>query len=248
MSTLEYLKAASLQLSRLEEAGLTVHMTSDFEEVELAIRDIGKSYLTPKMDPTNNDFTEENSFWLFLMKDGEYVGGVAARHDILRTEPVSEFWRRAYRRYYPNISGETFALIESSVLANMTGGLTYVGDLFIREGNRGSREVLNSLMLLMHINCALKWESDWLYAFMWDRHVSLGMAAKYGFTRTIPGIRKWVAAPEGRRDDEWLVSLPRTELEHLVKLQAQLADGAGMVRNEVVSRPVSKRDKKAVVS
>ena len=81
MQELDAVRVAAKCLTHLSDAGLTVAGTSDFDAIAPAIDEMGKDYLTPKLSPVENDFTEQSAFWLLLKKESDIVGGVGARLD-----------------------------------------------------------------------------------------------------------------------------------------------------------------------
>jgi len=231
MKTLDYLLAAKACIDQLSKARLELTELSDFDLVGQVIEDLDKPYLTPVLAPNNHDFTEANSFWLVAWDDMEPAMLIGARLEMLGDEPIDAFWKRTSRRHYPSGQDETIESVAPQISKELSGRLVYIGDLFIRQQNRGSREVLDNFMLLAHVIVGTKWNPDHTYAFMRDRDVRLGFANRYGFTRHLPWAREWVDPPYGRDDSEWLVSLSRADRDHTVLKSVKSVDDLRVVED-----------------
>ncbi|MDJ0826809.1 MAG: hypothetical protein QNJ16_15025 [Rhodobacter sp.] len=234
MSTLNSLRTARVCINALESHGLELGELSDFDVVEQLIEDISKPYLTPILAPNRNDFTQENAFWLVAWDDCEPAMIIGAKLEDLKDEPIDKFWIRTARRHYPTPAGETIKSVAPHIPNELGGRLVYIGDLFVRPKNRGTLGVLEKFMLLAHLTVAIRWNPDFTYAFMRDRDVRLGFANRYGFTKHVPFARVWSDPPHGRSNSEWLVSLSRSDREHLTLNFARSTDMLRVVENESV--------------
>jgi hypothetical protein len=215
---LDVIKVGGLCPADLAELGADAFMVTDFDEAERLARSLGKPGFTPKMSNAHNDFTEETGFWLFLREGGNLVAAAAARFDDVGTETMQSYLGRTMRRQYPHQSGEALVNVSPVLPPDFNGALAYVGELYVREGDRGSRRKLRNFMMIMHSCIATKWEVDWIYAFMRDRDVKLGFATLYGFTLQLPGVAEWSdPPPKGRGSSEWLVAMSRQHLEHIMR-------------------------------
>ncbi len=221
-------------MDHLETLGLEIGQTSDFDSVELLIEEINKPYLTPVLAPDNNDFSRENAFWLIAWDDHEPAMIIGAKLEDLRDEPIDQYWVRTARRHYPTPRGETIKSVAPHIPKEIGGRLVYIGDLFVRPENRGTRGGLEKFMTLAHLVVANRWNPDFTYAFMRDRDVRLGFANRYGFTKHIPFAREWSDPPHGRASNEWLVHLTRCDREHLMRNVAKLPDVLRVVEDQPV--------------
>ncbi len=235
MKALDYTKTAKVCLDGLNAQGLEIEELTDFDAVEQLIEDIGKPYLTPILAPNNNDFTDGNAFWLVAWDSYEPAVLIGAKLEVLQSEPIDKYWIRTSRRHYPNHNGETIKSVAPHVSSELTGRLAYIGDLYIRPQNRGSMAVLEKFMMLAQMAVALSWDPDFTYAFMRDRDVRLGFANRYGFTRHLPSVREWCDPPHGRSNSEWLVTLSRSDREHLLRNYARSSNKLGVVQNESIA-------------
>ncbi|WP_143152698.1 hypothetical protein [Marivita hallyeonensis] len=197
----------------LAERGISIDETSDFGAAEARMTAIGKTSFTPMLSSEFNDLSKDRAVWLILQRDGTDIGGVAARLDTLWTERLTEFWARSYRRLYDG-SG---VLDGSRNCDEITGDVVYMGEFFIAKSARGSRNLLSLYTHLLFAYCALRWQPDWLYAFVRADDVRLGYASEYGFTRQYPGAHTWKTRPAGRAEGEYLVALPSEDLARMAQ-------------------------------
>ena len=220
-NSLDVIKVGGECLGALAELGAEVEMVSDFVMAERRTEAMGKGGLTAKLSGQHNDFTEENGFWLFLREGGQDTVSVATRFDNVGRESMGEYMIRTMRRHYPHESGETLLEFTDALPPGFYGRMAYIGELFVRDGARGSRQKLRYFMMLLQSTIAAKWPVDWVYAMMRDRDVRLGFANAYGFTMQIPGVARWAdPAPPGRGNAEWLVALPATQMSHMMAYYA----------------------------
>jgi hypothetical protein len=209
---LDLMKFFSTCLYMLEERGITVEDSSDFEGCENRMRAIGKNSITPMISSEHNDLSKDNAGWLILRKDGQDIGGVAARHDRFVTETLSSFWSRSYGRLYKGQGHLRVVSDERRPCDEITGSVIYMGEFFIAEKMRGSRHMLSLYTHLLFAYCHLRWHPDWLYAFVRADDARLGYATEYGFTRQYPGAHVWGTLPKGRATGEYLVAIQSSEL------------------------------------
>lgn len=218
---LDLIKVGGECLGALAESGIEVEMESDFARAEALVREMGKPDLTAKLSARYNDFTEDSGFWLFMRDADGPFAGVASRYDNVGRESMGEYLRRTMRRHYPHQSGETLLEVTSALPPDFHGRLAYIGELFVRPDRRGPRQRLRHFMFLLHSCIAAKWPVDWIYAMMRDRDVKAGFATAYGFTLQMPGVARWAEpAPPGRGSSEWLVAIPATHLDHMMRYYA----------------------------
>lgn len=214
---LDLMKFFSTCLTQLEERGITLEDSSDFETCENRMRAIGKNGITPMISSEHNDLSKDTASWLILRKNGQDIGGVAARCDMLTDETLSSFWSRSYGRLY---RGQGHLRIVSDAprpCDEITGRVIYMGEFFITEHMRGSRNLLSLYTHLLFAYCQLRWRADWLYAFIRADDARLGYATEYGFTRQYPGAHVWGSLPKGRATGEYLVAIQANELSDMAR-------------------------------
>jgi hypothetical protein len=216
MNTLEISETIFACTQKLATANLTVREVVDPSEIERVISLVGKPYLTPVMNPENNDFTVKNAFWLIAEIDGKpaMIGG--ARLDDLGGEAISSYWRRSLRRQYRGLGDADVSGFSDIMQRDVSGRVAYFGDLFVVSGSGISRRQqlnLRWFTAIGHALTALKWSPDWTYAFIREVDVMRGAAPSYGFSRVVPAPQVWGAEPpEPRSNAEWCALLPRSDL------------------------------------
>lgn len=208
VSNLDVMTLFSVCLSGLARRGIAVDESSDFATCEQRMNAIGKASFTPMLSSEFNDLSKDQAAWLILRRDGSDIGGVAARLDSLNSETLSDFWDRSYRRLYHGAG----TLRNSRDCDEISGNVMYMGEFFIAKEARGSRHLLSLFTHLLFSYAALRWQPDWLYAFVRADDVRLGYASEYGFTRQYPGVHLWDKRPKGRAEGEYLVALPSGDL------------------------------------
>jgi len=213
VSNLDVMTLFSTCLVGLAERGITVQESSDFDACEARMRAIGKASFTPMLSSAFNDLSKDHAGWLILHRDGMDIGGVAARLDSLKSETLPAFWDRSYARMYDGAG----ALRASHACDEIRGNVMYMGEFFISKPARGSRHLLSLFTHLLFSYAALRWQPDWLYAFVRADDVRLGYASEYGFTRQYPGVHLWDKRPQGRAEGEYLVALPAHDLVRMAQ-------------------------------
>lgn len=212
---LNLMKLSATCVQSLEDKGITVEESSDFEACEARMQAIGKKTVTPMISSQHNDLSKDHAGWLILQKDGVDIAGVAARHDTLTSETLSSFWARSYGRLYRNDGQLCNATPIARPHDEISGQVVYMGEFFIAKQMRGSRHLLSLYTHLLFTYCQLRWQPDWLYAFIRADDARLGYATEYGFTRQYPGAHVWARIPKGRALGEYLVATPAQELRHM---------------------------------
>lgn len=224
MNSLDMGKTLSGYLHTLSQGGLQVEMFTDFEKVPETAALSGRRFQMPGFAIERADHTENSAFWLFLKENDTYIGGAAAMLQDLGRETLADFLMRTSRHQFPNPSGGGVESVAEPLAREVSGRLAYIGELNFLPGRRGKRaERLAPFMRIFQILAIQKWDVDWIYAFIPDRHMQARLDLVYGFTRALPRAQKWRAPePEVRSSTEWFVGSSRLEMEHM--LQSDLAE------------------------
>ena len=217
MTEIHTLSAARQCLDVIEENGFSVRQVANVPSIQIVLDKIGKEYLTPAMSPFFNDFTETSSFWLLLEKDNGPCAALACRFDDLGHTTIDDFWRSSMQRYYGNCRTPQIGKISSIISHSIKGRVAYFGDLIIQKDTRGSRSLLHAFAVLAQIISHTKWNPDWHYAFISDRHASLGAQHLYGFCRGVRFAQEWLDPPGTRGSHECCVYSERSEVIDLIK-------------------------------
>lgn len=216
MDLLTMMRAAAKIVGYLEQHELSIEEVFDEDEILKCVSEVRKNTITPKMSPRMNDFTTQNHLWLFVKRDGVAVAGLAARFDDIGAEHITRYWQRTYRRYYDD--DEPFEFISPEVLEFLSGRLVYFGEMHVSTDVQNLIQMTPHVALLSQIMAIMKFQPNWLYAFVHDRQAKTGLIARYGFSRQIRSIREWQSVPDGRQQNEWLCAISAAEVIHNAKV------------------------------
>ncbi|MCT4608430.1 MAG: hypothetical protein N4A70_04420 [Pelagimonas sp.] len=193
---------------------LSLDVSTDFEASQRRMTAMQKDSFTPMLCSRFHDFSKDDAFYMFLRKGSKDIAGVAARLDNLHSETLSDYWTRSYARLYGQERERISHLHAPAAISEIRGRVVYLGEFYFTPSARGSRNLLRLFTNSLFSYCHLHWKPDWQYAFIRKKHIDRGYAGVYGFTRQIPGAQTWLAPPEGRSSQEYLVALPHSELIH----------------------------------
>ena len=210
------IRLASSCIKKLEDCGLDVEASRDFNKLPQYMADVGKTSLTPKVDPSMNDFLEGDGVWFGLSKEGQRIAVIASVFQDLGTEGLSAFLLRSTNRQYG--AGAVVSVAPQNVIG-IGGRTAYIGELYVSEKFRGKRDWLNAYVTLVMATCCLDWKADHCYAFFRKRDFMARMPQLYGFTHCVPGVMRWGREVEGRDSSETLASISRPALVHLASLE-----------------------------
>lgn len=215
MNTLDKIAAAAQCMHGLRGAGIDVREVRDRNEIQVAISEIGKDYVTPMLSPGRNAFTDDG-FWLIGYRDGRPVMAGGARSERLAGRDASDYLTHlCHASYGADWSGSVSLL--PVVNEKLHGDLAYFGDLYVSNTFRGGRSALRFFTALGHILVAEKWSPNFTYCFIRERDVIRGAHILYGFTDTIQRPISWTNPPAPRSNSEWIAVLPRSNLSGLVR-------------------------------
>ncbi|SPF81345.1 hypothetical protein [Pseudoprimorskyibacter insulae] len=212
---LSQLMVTSQLLERLSQGGYSLRMPADFSEVPALVETTGRERQMPMMDVTRHDFTQGTAFWLFLEKDGEVIGGAAARLEDLGSETYPAFLSRIAVSYYGAIHGQSpVENVARPVVDLLKGRLVYIGELQIKKGHQGDMAAVKTFMKILMSIAASKWRNfDAMYAFVSERHRLL--AVEYGFTVQVKNAIRWRNdPPPGWANSHRMVVLRRVDFEN----------------------------------
>ncbi len=198
MNNWQAFQAAILCQSVLSDAGLAVNMVQDPDEIASAVKDAGKSYLTPWLDPAVNDFTEGNHFWL-VAADANGVAMVGgARIDDFGMQPgraMQSMFRRGY--------GDGAVLkVSSECDRELRGRVAYFGDLHSRSTSSLGRTRVRCFCGLANFIAVSMFKCETVYSFIRRKDISRGSADVNGFNRKISQPLEWGWLPEARSKSE----------------------------------------------
>ena len=216
----DLVQLCALCRDRLAAQGFEVEQCVDFDRVGAVLDGLEKPYRTRHLSPEFHDFTRTASFWVFLKRNDAYVGCVGVRYDDIGEEPIHRWWERQAGRLYGAPSGESSVLIKGPqprFLDEVKGGLVYVGDLFmLTDGTLTRRLDLRAFMFLVYSLAYIRWDVDWIYSFIKDKHVRRGYAAIYAASHQFPGVQRWREEPAERDSSEWFTCSSAEDFRYLI--------------------------------
>ena len=188
MFQMDLTSRAAGHLAKLKEFGCDVIATDDFAEVEALVKQTGKPLRSPMFDLQRNDFTQGRAFWFFLVRDGEVVGGLAAKNIPLGHEDFQDYIKR--------VSGPQFGVadpldyVAAPIRSRLNGELIYFGELYFAANGRGRRSILREYSRMAVVLAAMTWPGfDWVYATIPYEQRSLQDV--YGFPLITHGAFRW---------------------------------------------------------
>lgn len=211
------LEKAATHYQSLTAAGYSVDPVNRFEDVEELCAKIGKTSQTPMFSISRLDFTREEAFWLYLHKDGEPIGCAAAKVIRLQDEAFESYLRRTSRKQYER-DDDPIKSVAQPVVERIGGTLIYLGELHIKENNRGDMRALKDFVWILKFLAADKWrEFDWMYAFIADEHRKISKL--YNFNYEVESAIHWSdPEPPGRLSTHWFMANSRIDWEHMCKI------------------------------
>lgn len=200
-------RAAQLSTLALADAGIIVDVVDDSATVPSLLDEIGKDYITPVLDPRNNDFSTENSFWMTARKGGKLVILGGARVDDVGRS-AADFIRNMMNRGY---SSDCILHVAREVDLALHGRVAYFGDLKSIAGVGLGRKNVRWFTCVAHYVAACHFRADVVYSFMRGADVLLGSADRNGFDNRLRQPLIWGNKPDGRGEAEQLVYRLRSE-------------------------------------
>ena len=214
----------SKRLNQLDRIGISLEQCTDFVKVEDLFSKLGKTYLTPHLDPSQNDFTAANCFWLVAYRNEEPFGIGGIRMDDLTTESIDRYWKRHFGRLYKGGIDQ----IAAPIIDVLKGRICYIGDFYIAPHARGSIAFLVAITQIAHALIKLKWDPDYTYAFLHEKSVNLGAAVRYGFTQTIPFSKRFSELDHVRANNEYCAILSRADFMEIIQTEWNSSQQQGL--------------------
>lgn len=185
----------------LEKKGLALELVPDLDRVSELVKQSGKTYLTPVLDPLQNDFVSQNCFWLVAKRDDVPVLLGGARIDDLGAESPEFILRQFERGYGKGVVSK----VDERVRSQVKGRAAYFGDLFSSAASGLGRKNVRFFVAVANYLAVAHYRADCVYSFMRGVDVLRGSADTNGFTQRNLDPLTWARKPVGRGDGEQLV-------------------------------------------
>lgn len=217
MFQMDLADGAAVHLAELRKLGCEVMAIDDFGQIEARLEEIGSPYRAPMFDVRRNDFTQGDAFWLFLMRRGKPVGGVAARHIDLRDESFFDYVQR--------VSGEQYGAeaplhsMAPPLKTRLGGRLVQLDRLHLADEDLAKPALMRAFGHMVVVLSAMTWpEFDWMYSFAPEAHGAL--QAAYGFPVVTPHALTWrPPVPFLHANSEAVIYLSKLDFLHLLSLR-----------------------------
>ncbi|MEL6795074.1 MAG: hypothetical protein AAFU55_02660 [Pseudomonadota bacterium] len=217
MNELDVSELVGICRGKLREQGFEIEQVVNTSYALDIISQMEKPYQTRHLSSDFHDFSTKNSFWMMVKKEEEYVGCVGVRWDDIGDEPIVSWWNRQGARLY-GVAGQNI-LLEAPIprfMSDVRGRLVYIGDLFLITRSDVTRRLpLRSLMFLVYSISYMRWEVDWIYSFIKDKHAKKGFPAIYAASHQYPGVQRWRNEPAERDSSEWFTCSSVDDFKYL---------------------------------
>jgi hypothetical protein len=213
-------RAISEIRAQIEEIGLTVHYSSDFEELVEIRRQTRGDRVSPMFDPAICQLDADRAFWLGAFKDDELVSMQAFRLDTVYpnlAEWALGWFAGLYIKRNEIILPAALDPPAHSRTRNLSGRLVYHGEMWIDKAIK-KRQVFNLLPRLGLLISHIKWQPDAVWALTGNMFATHGFITRMGYSTQESSFLRWLPRwePEGADDREWVIIADRSNLEFLV--------------------------------
>lgn len=213
---------------QIRSLGLEISRGYDFDLLGTLSDVSGLKPLERHFCPTLNTFTHAQAFWLCLVDSkGHVVARVAARLDRLGDMSLTDFWRKYWRRCYPNALGEDnvrLAAEQPGFAQSISGDVAYFGGLIVHSNWR-SKGLGGLLTRLAHLDAYEEWAPNFFYS--WIEPLSEAkLVSACQFTRVHRAGLRWDGPGPAKLDPDLIfVGLSKTDLADQIR---QICDGRGV--------------------
>lgn len=205
--TWEAFEAASSSRFRLKERDLSVRVATQTDDVMKSIAQVGKTYISPWLDPRLNDFGPRNFFWLIAFDaDGAKIvgGGRRDEYEDDAAPRIAAMFNRGF--------GEG-TVIAANPQCNhaLSGVVAYLGDLHSVGTTSLGRNAVREFLVIANYLCTCQFNADVTYSFFSGKDVRRGSADVNGFTDRIVDPLHWGNTPDQLSSDGVLAYRPRNK-------------------------------------
>jgi hypothetical protein len=230
---LSAVKAIAKLLEQAKENGLELEISSDFEELKHARREVRGDQVSPMFDAEISLLDDDRAFWHSArLASGRIVALQAFRLDIVH--PNLADWALGWmaglylkrkelvlpRRVDPPFNTRAHM---------MSGKLVYHGELWIDRHHR-NRHCFDIFPRAGMLLAYLKWLPSGLWSLVSESMATRGHMVRMGYGHLERGFFSWEWEPNGAEAVEWVGLADHIQLEHLI---------ADMVATEALYQPSS---------
>ncbi|MEM9058951.1 MAG: hypothetical protein AAGD13_00690 [Pseudomonadota bacterium] len=176
MNSLELARGICRLDAFLSEFGLRAQMECDLTRALVILDQLGVAstdaegnqvYSTKLLHPERSGLRNGECFFLFLFDGPNVVGKIAARRDCLSNgDNWKTYGSRLLKALYPEDPAPVAADRFPPITEQITGNVTYAGDLYLRKGTYGGAPVRAFVLMLYYLVAAWWSVPDWLVCYV----------------------------------------------------------------------------------
>ena len=209
--------------------GIQLQIGSDFEEFR-RISEIQplKPHVNPAFNPDYCDLANGDAFWMIgFTAAGEIVQTQAMKLIDVRESTLEKHLETNFHDFRSH--GYDFDMDRSywclsNNAANITGRISYHGELWIKGGPNGFRggclaTILTRLMLITGMQI---WSPDYMIGLQSPMTSCRGLACREGYMQVEQRSMVWQEKNDNPPQEDWLVWMSREEAEFNLRLPPQM--------------------------
>jgi hypothetical protein len=206
-------------LTKAGEIGVTVTLSSDFEEFGRLRLSVRGDCVSPMFDPRISQLDSERAFWIGTFRsDGRPISLQAFRLDIVHpnlAEWALGWMAGLYIKSKELVLPSALQPPAHSRARLLKGSLVYHGEMWIDKTfkRRDWFDVFPKLGVLL---AYLKWQPHALWALTSKQFATHGYVARSGYGHQERGFLQWEWEPRGADNIEWLILAEREHIEFLI--------------------------------
>jgi hypothetical protein len=160
------------------------------------------------------------AFWLCLQDEtGEVVALQACRLDFVDTslaEWASGWMSGLYMKRDLIMSPKRHTPYHQSRSYEVTGWLTYHGELWLSEKSKRGSGAASAFCLLGMVLAHIKWQPDAIWALIENRLAIAGHPIRFGYPTIERSFLNWAWSPDDVPSNEWLLLAESADMERIV--------------------------------
>lgn len=205
------LKAIQKILNLLDELGIEVRQSYDFEDLERLEESLDGHNITEQAQTQKFDFAPKTGFWVGAFDEsGDCVSVQAGRVEDITGKTLSKHWRTQQSRLY----GGTLGGDHPPVASTMTGRISYHGDFWVSPKARGTAASI-LLVRLGYLMIQDEFDPHYLYGFMRVDNVEMALHTRCGWPHAYPRGNDWADPPEHVSPDDYFLYFQAGDLHNL---------------------------------
>ncbi len=181
---------------KCQKLGYKIEYSNDFTRINEHAKHIGYE-ATPHFDPEKSDMVKTQSFWLGAYYDGECVGMVCCKRQMIAGESLDQFINRTWRRYYAGYANDQFSMktLQPRLVKDITGNLIYNGEFRVAKQHR-NKGIGFALWNIARITSFTQWQdTDWSYIIVKEQDYRSGLIAISQMSRQVENCFLWETPP-----------------------------------------------------